>query len=85
VKIFVDILAEHYGHMLNLVSERSPVRAILMNGVVVHEARGRVRVRVVKILCAKAEAELLLEAANTVCPEATEEIEQSIARSATPF
>jgi len=44
------------------------------------ERRGQtgVRRRVVKILCNKADAEMLRDATETLCPEALPEMEQSI-------
>ena len=69
---------EYYEQIVNRVAEDSHVHSILMNGVVIHDYQTGVRRRVVKILCNKADAEMLRHATKTLCPEALPELEQSI-------
>ena len=78
MRILVDISMEYYEQIVNRVAEDSHVHSILMNGVVIHDYQTGVRRRVVKILCNKADAEMLRHAAKTLCPEALPELEQSI-------
>ena len=69
---------EYYEQMVNRVAEHSHVHSILMNGVVVHDYQTGVRRRIVKILCDQADAGMLRDATETLCPEALPEMEQSI-------
>jgi hypothetical protein len=50
-----------------------------MNGVVVYDRRTTPPRKLVKVLCEKSDAEMLLYATKTLCPEATAEIAESIA------
>jgi len=78
VRILVDISLEYYDQIMNRVAEHSRLHSILMNGVVVHDYQTGVRRRVVRILCNKADAEMLRDATETLCPEALSELEQRI-------
>jgi hypothetical protein len=81
MKILVDICSEHYDRIVARVGRDSRLYAILMNGVVVYDRQAATPKKVVKVLCEKSDARIILDAAKTLCPEATGDIEQSIARS----
>jgi hypothetical protein len=79
VKILVDIFVEHHDRIVTQVGRDSRLHSILMNGVVVYDRRTTPPRKLVKLLCEKSDAEMLLDAAKALCPEATAEIEESIA------
>jgi len=79
VKLLLDISAEHFERILGQITEQSRLHSILMNSIVVYDHQDGLRKKVVKILCKASDADKLLDAAKTLCPEAAVEIEKSIA------
>ena len=79
MKILVDILVGHHDRIVTQVGRDSRLYSILMNGVVVYDRRTTPPRKLVKVLCEKSDAEMLLYTTKTLCPEATAEIAESIA------
>jgi hypothetical protein len=79
MKIAIEISAEHYSRFLAGLSQESRARAVLKKAVMLEHPQHKGR-RIVKIICEKSDAELLLRIAQEVCQEAVPEIEKSIAR-----
>jgi hypothetical protein len=79
VRIFVDILPGHYNRIAVLAGRESRLFSVLMNGVIVYDRGTEPPRKLVKVLCEKSDAEMLLDAAKTLCPEATAQMEKSIA------
>jgi hypothetical protein len=83
LKILIDISTAHYDNLLSQFTEESRIYAILKNGLVIHHFEGVKEFRTVEILCDKFHARMILAAAETYCPEAAAEIEESIRLSRT--
>jgi hypothetical protein len=79
MQIAIEISAEHYSRFLAGLSQESRARGVLKKGVMLEHPQHRGR-RIVKIVCEKSDAEMLLRIARTVCQEAVPDIEKGIAR-----
>jgi len=80
MKILVDISINYHDRMLTRVGRSSRLYSLLKNGMFIHDSQIGVG-KVVQLLCEKADAEMLLDATKTLCPEATVEVEESITLS----
>jgi hypothetical protein len=81
MRIVLDVFAEHYEQIMMRVERKTRLHSVLMNAVVVYHRERESRRKVVKVLCDETGAALILEAAKTLCPEAIQEIEESLART----
>jgi hypothetical protein len=67
-----------YGErMLAQLSKDSPAYSIINNGVVIASWPNGLQ-QVIRIFCQNSDADIVIEAAKTVCPDAVSEIEKSI-------
>jgi hypothetical protein len=80
MKILVDISVHYYDRILTGIGRDSRLYSLLINGMFVHDSKIGAG-KVVQILCEKSDAEMLRDATKNLCPEATVEIEESIALS----
>jgi hypothetical protein len=75
MKILLEMSLEYYSRLLDWVSDKSPLYAVLKNPVVVHSDTPH---SVIEILCDKFHARMFLSLAEELCPEAAAEIEEAI-------
>lgn len=75
MKILLEMSLEYYSRLLDWVSDKSPLYAVLKNPVVVHSDTPH---SVIEIICDKFHARMLLSLAEELCPEAAAEIEEAI-------
>ena len=83
MKILIEMTPGQYDGMLGKISQDSPVYAILKNGVVEHPLENYAKIRVINIVCDMPEAEMLLNEAKEVWPDAALEIASSIRKKCT--
>jgi len=80
MKILVDISVNYHDRMLTHIGRTSRLYALLKNGMFIHDSPIGTG-KVVQILCDKPDAEMLLDATKTLCPEASAQVEKSITLS----
>jgi hypothetical protein len=77
--VSLDIPPEFYERMLSRCVEGSQLDKLLSGGMVMSGRQSGIRKKIVKIVCEKDDAAIILDAVKTMCPEAFDEIERSIA------
>jgi hypothetical protein len=72
---FLEMSAKHAGRILAELGKGSAASFIIKNGLIIESWPG---VEIIRILCNDSDAEIVIEAARAVCPDAIPELEQSI-------
>ena len=70
----MEISSDCYDRILAQIGADSRIYSVLKSGLLFEES-GR---RIVKLICEKADADIILDAARSICPEVVGNIEKTI-------
>jgi hypothetical protein len=79
----IEISSEYYDRLLRGVSEKSPLYAVLKNGVVIRPTKAGSGSKMIEIFCDKFHARMLRALAENLSPQAVPQIEKAIRLSRT--
>jgi hypothetical protein len=79
--VWLDIAVEGFERLIRHTPQESRLYTLIINGIVMYDPRSGIRRKIIRVLCKREEADIILNAVKESCPEAAQEVEDSITRA----